>query len=282
MVKALIAGAGGGLGRALQARLGPPTEVVALSKAELDVSLRNDVLARVRDLRPDVIFDCAGFTNVDACEVDRWQAYLVNRDGAEHLARAAAEAGALIVYASSDLVFDGAKSGPYREEDSPNPLSIYGDTKLAAELAIMSHAPRHLIVRTGWLYGPYGRSYVTDLLEWRGTEEVVFGYDDQRTQPTFQLDFVDALIELVRRGQTGVWHAAAEGDASDFDVARAAYEILGAEGVDVKPLRRGAGGRSALHPKYSVLDCGKLNALGLRMRPWKESLRAFLSTRAPG
>jgi dTDP-4-dehydrorhamnose reductase len=278
MVKALVVGAGGGLGRALQARLAPPLEVVALSRAQLDVSRRNDVIDRVREVRPDVIFDCAGFTNVDACEVDRWQAYLVNRDGAEHLARAAADAGALVVYVSSDLIFDGAKSGPYREEDSPNPLSIYGDTKLAAELAIMSHAPRHLIVRTGWLYGPYGRSYVSELLEWRRTQEVVFGFDDHRSQPTFQLDFADALLELVRRGQTGVWHAAAEGEATDYDVARLAYEVLGAKRIDVKPLRRGADGRAALHPKYSVLDCSKLKALGVRVRPWKEALRAYLAS----
>jgi dTDP-4-dehydrorhamnose reductase len=233
-------------------------------------------MARVREVRPEVIFYAAGFADVDGCEVDRWRAYLSNRDGAEHLSRAAGEVGALVVYPSSDLIFDGARLIPYREEDPPNPLSVYGDTKLAAELAVMSHAPRHLILRTGWLFGPFGRSMVNDILDARRTEEVIFAFDDHRSQPTHQADFVDAVLALVRQGQTGVWHVAGEGDATAYDVARATYEILKVRSVEVKPLRRGAGQRAALRPRYSVLDGSKLRAAGVRMRNWKDALREFL------
>ena len=263
------------------ARLPRDFDTVGLSHQELDISRRNEVVARITEHRPDVIFNAAGLSDVDLCENDRWQAYLVNRDGAKHLSQAASDVGALLVMPSSDLVFDGAKTTPYREEDSPNPLSIFGDTKLGAELATMSQAPRHLIVRTGWLFGPHGRSYLSELLEKRDADEVVFGFDDQRCQPTFQLDFVDAVVELVKQNQTGVWHIASLGEASPYEFARAVYELLGRDSSNVKPLRRGAGARSALRPRYSVLDCAKLAGVGIRMRPWIEALREHLTTVAP-
>jgi dTDP-4-dehydrorhamnose reductase len=278
MVKAVVVGAGGGLGRVLMARLPKSFETVGLTHRELDISRRNDVVARITEHKPDVIFNAAGLSDVDACESDRWQAYLVNRDGTKHLSQAASDVGALLVIPSSDLIFDGAKTTPYREEDSPNPLSIFGDTKLGAELAAMSQAPRHLIVRTSWMFGPGGRSYLTELLEKRETDEVVFGFDDQRCQPTYQVDFVDAVVELVKQNQTGVWHVASSGEASHYEFAKVVFETLGLDPGVVKPLRRGAGARSALRPRYSMLDCSKLNAAGVRMRPWIEALREHLST----
>jgi dTDP-4-dehydrorhamnose reductase len=142
----------------------------------------------------------------------------------------------------------------------------------------MSHAPRHLILRTGWLFGPYGRNYVTDLVAWRETEPVVFGFEDHRSQPTYQLDFVDAALELVRRGATGLWHVAPPGEANQCDVARETYRLLGADAIEVKPVRRGLSSFGAPRPKYSVLATAKLGGLGIPMRPWREGLRAFLSS----
>lgn len=280
MLKAVVVGAGGGLGKVLMARLPRDFETVGMTRQQLDISRRNDVMASMAEHRPDVIFNAAGLSDIDLCETDRWQAYLVNRDGAKHLSQAAAESGALLVIPSSDLVFDGAKTTPYREEDSPNPLSIFGDTKLGAELAAMSQAPRHLIVRTGWLFGPEGHSYLTELLHKRAKEGIVFGYDDQRSQPTYQLDFADALVGLVKQNQTGVWHVASAGEASPFEFAKVVFEVLGLDSSVVKPLRRGASARSALRPRYSVLDCSKLDAAGIRMRPWIEALRHHLAATA--
>lgn len=274
--KALVAGAAGGLGRAFVERLRPLCEVAALGHTELDVTRRNDVFDAVRDHKPDLVVNAAGITDVDQCEADRWQAYLTNRDGAKHLAMAAASVGAMLIYPSSDLVFDGSRQAPYREEDPPNPLSIYGDTKLAAELAVLSHAPRHLVVRTGWLFGPYGRNFVTDILAWKVTQDIVLAGDEQRSQPTHQWDFVDAVLGLVAKEKTGLWHAAAEGEATQYDVALAAFEILGVKGTEVKSVRRTGGGRAALRPRYSALDCTKLQQAGLKMRPWKDALRDFL------
>ncbi len=279
MVKVLVVGGGGGLGRAFSARMEGPFEVVSLGRRALDVTRRNDVFDCVRQVRPEIVIDAAGFTDVDRCEYDKWQAYLVNRDGADHLARASAAAGALMVYPSTDLVFDGQRVLPYREEDPPNPLSVYGDTKLAGELAIMSAAPRHLILRAGWIFGPHGRSYLEDLLLWRETEEIVFGYEDQRSQPTFQMDFVDAAVELIRQGRTGLFHVANEGEATQFQFAQKTYEILGVQSVEVHPIRRGGERRAALRPRYSALECSRIESCGIRRRPWTMALREFLASR---
>jgi dTDP-4-dehydrorhamnose reductase len=280
MDKAVVVGAGGGLGQALMARLPRWFETVGLTHRELDVCRRNDVVTCISDLKPDVIFNAAALSDVDLCESDRWQAYLVNRDGTKHLSQAAADTGALLILPSSDLVFDGAKMTPYVEEDSPNPLSIFGDTKLGAELAAMSQAPRHLIVRSGWLFGPHGKSYLSEILAKPPTEEVVFGFDDQRNQPTYQTDFVDAIVGLIQQHQTGVWHVASAGEASHFEFGKVVYEMLGRDPGVIKPLRRATGARAALRPRYSVLDCTKLANAGIRMRPWIEALREHLGALA--
>jgi len=194
--KALLVGGAGGLGRAFAERLRVRYETIALGHYELDVTKRNDVFEAVRAARPTLVIDAARVADVDSCEIDRWQAYLVNRDGAKHLAMAASDVGAVMVYPSTDLVFDGSRQTPYREEDPPNPLSIYGDTKLAAELAVMSHSKNHLVVRTGWLFGPFGRNFVSDLAAKRTTDDVILAAEDQRSQPTYQFDFVDAVLQL--------------------------------------------------------------------------------------
>ncbi len=276
MVKALIVGAWGGLGRAFQDRMEGRFEVAALGRPDLDISRRNDVFTRVREFQPEVLINAAGVSDPDACEIEKWQAYLANRDGAKHLAAAAAEVNSLLVQPSTDMIFDGAKSTPYREEDPPNPLSIYADTKLAGELAVMNGAPRHLVVRTGWLFGPRGKSFLKDLLDKRQTDEVVFAHEDQRSQPTHQYDFVDAVLELVKRNETGVWHIANSGEATQLEFARAAFEIAKIGADSVRPIRRGTGGRTALRPRSSVLDTSKLAAAGITLRPWIDALRAYL------
>ena len=109
--------------------------------------------------------------------------------------------------------------------------------KLAGELAVMSHAPRYLILRTGWFFGPYGRSYVNDLLDWRDTQEMVFAFEDQRAQPTYQFDFIDAALQLIQKNQVGLWNVAAAGEATQFDLAVELYDILKTQGIEVRPVR---------------------------------------------
>lgn len=277
MGKTLLVGADGGLGKAFLARL-PAGSTTALGRNDLDVSRRNDVFDRVREAKPDVVISTAAYTDVDGCEVDRWRAYLVNRDGAEHVSRAAAEIGALLVYPSCDLVFDGARTAPYREEDSPNPLSIYGDTKLGAELSVMKHAPRHLIVRSGPLFGAGGRGLFAELVQQRDEGETRCGaVEEGRHQPTYRADFVDAVLELIQRGSTGLWHVAPAETATPHEFAMEAWRLLGGDPAQVVPLRRSAVSSTALRPRYSVLDVSKLAGLGIRMRGWKDALKAAVA-----
>lgn len=281
MKRAVVAGAGGGLGRAFAARLRASYEVVALGRDALDVSRRNAVVERVRELQPQLVVDCAAVADVDLCETDKWRAYLVNRDGAEHMARAAAAAGALLLLPSCDLIFDGAKAVPYREEDSPNPLSIYGDTKLAAELAVMSHAPKHLIVRTGWLFGPHGRNLFSEGVQRRQDGDALLAPEEPIAQPCFQDDVVDAALRLAMEGKTGLWHVAPPDGATPLEFAKELWGRIGGPAEDVHLLRRGAGGRTALRPRYSMLDVSKLGREGIQLRSWRQALAAAIAQRAP-
>ena len=277
MKRAVVAGANGGLGRAFVARLRSSWEVVGLDRDVLDVSRRNAVLERLREIRPQLVVDCAAVTDVDLCETDKWRAYLVNRDGAEHLARAAAEAGALLLLPSCDLIFDGAKAVPYREEDSPNPLSIYGDTKLAAELAVMSHAPQHLIVRTGWLFGPHGRNLFSEAVQRRQDGDAVLAAEEPIGQPCFQDDVVDAALRLAGDGKTGLWHVAPPDGATPLEFAKELWAKIGGPAEDIHLLRRGSGGRTALRPRYSMLDVSKLGREGIQLRSWRAALAHAVS-----
>ncbi|MHC4607702.1 MAG: SDR family oxidoreductase [Planctomycetota bacterium] len=282
----IITGAEGAVGKCLVDRFttrraslapafGAPCEVFALSRRALDVRHRNEVAARFEEIKPDVVFNAAGMTDIERCEYEKWDAYLANRDGAEHQAIAAQKHGALLVYLSTDLIFDGMIKRPYKEEDPPNPLSSYGVTKLAGELATMSHSKRFLIVRTGWLYGPNGKNYVRAILDAMEVGEPVTGRKGDRRQPTYVPDLVDALVHLVSKGETGQFHAASRGEADQMTVAKMVVKLLKRRGVKVKHAKVDMYEQVALMPGYSLLDCTKLEGAGFRMRRWDEGLKDF-------
>lgn len=288
MVRILITGAAGGLGRALQERLAKPglslaprypgpVEVSAFTREQLDVARRDQVAQRIQEFRPDIVLSAAGQTHIDLCESYQWEAFLVNRDGSEHVARESHRLGALPVYFSTDLVFDGGKKQPYSEEDPPNPISVYADTKLAGELGMMSHAPRHLILRTGWLYGHSGKHFLRALQTGMTPGEILFGYDDHRAQPTLVDDFIEALFHLLRNDKTGTFHVANSGAGTQYEALREAVTMSGVTNVEVRPIQHAVGGRQAMRPSYSVLNCAKLEQAGHRMRPWPEALMEWMS-----
>jgi dTDP-4-dehydrorhamnose reductase len=292
MTRVLIAGGRGGLGRAIEERLTRPdttlaprypgpVEVVSHGRDTLDISRREVVDRVVGEVKPDVVFNAAGFTHIDLAESHQWEAFLVNRDGAEHVARAASKVHALSVYVSTDLIFDGSKKTPYTEEDPPNPLSVYGDTKLAGELVVMSHAPRHLIVRTGWLFGHSGKHFLRAIQDGLAPNELLFGYEDQAGQPTLVTDFVDALIHLVANDHTGTFNAANAGQTTQFDALRRSLTLSSKRDIEVRPIRHSVGGRQAMRPTFAVLDCAKIASAGFTFRPWDEALASFLQKLVP-
>ena len=280
MPRILITGSEGGLGRAWARKLAAselapalpgPVEVIALQRARLDVAALNAANQVLEEVRPDVVLNCAGRWGVEACESSSWEAYRANRDGAEQVAKACARVGALPVNFSSSMVFDGAKLHPYGEEDAPNPLNKLGESKLAGELRTAGGSHRHLIIRTGWLYGQPGRDFVTPLFG----EEPFDVIESQACQATWIEDFMEAVLFLLRQGKTGRWHVASPGAATQEEMIKTARGWLGREGPPFHTRRL----RARL-PLSVALGVSKLSAAGVNLGPWKERLEAYIRSLA--
>ncbi len=274
----LVLGAGGMLGRELARVLEeafPAT--VSATRAEADVTDRFRLAAEVERLRPDVVINCAAYTDVDGCETDPEKARRVNVEGAGNAARAAAAAGCPVIHISTDFVFDGRKAAPYTEDDTPAPLSEYGRSKHEGERRVAALAPDHLIVRTSWLYGS-GRSNFVDAIRARarngGTLRVV---DDQFGSPTYVFDLARAVLRLMERDARGLVHFANAGICSRHDMARFILEAGGFRGVRLEPIKTGEAGRIAVRPACSALDTARYTRLtGETPRTWQEALRDYL------
>ena len=216
-MKLLITGAAGMLGTDVQAaaRAGEH-ELVALSRAELDISHRDTVLAAMAEAQPDAIINCAAYTDVDGAESDPDVAGAVNASGPGFLAEAAAAAGAWIVHVSTDYVFDGTKTTPYIESDATGPRSVYGATKLLGERAVAIAAPdRHTVVRSSWLFGTAGSCFPATMLRLAAERDTLSVVDDQRGCPTFTGHLAPALVQLATRQELpGIVHVAASGECS--------------------------------------------------------------------
>lgn len=255
----LVTGAGGQLGRALADEFAADG-VVALARADWDVSLPPPP-----GLAPDVVLHAAAWTDVDGAESDPQQAAAVNVGGTAN----AAELGAPLVYFSTDYVFDGRKREPYVESDGPNPLSVYGRTKLHGEAAA---GERAWIVRSSWLFGPTGTNFVRTMLELGAERDEVAVVDDQRGSPTY-VGQLAAATRRVLRLPYGVYHVAADGEATWADFAEAIFEEAGL-GTQVRRISTAELGRPAPRPAYSVLRSEK----GAPVLPhWREGLRECLA-----
>jgi dTDP-4-dehydrorhamnose reductase len=280
-VRALVAGAEGQLGVALCRRLGSRL-AWAGGRAELDVRDAEAVRRRVGEVRPDVVINASAYNKVDRAETEPGEALAVNAEGPLHIARAAREVGALVVHVSTDYVFDGRRSEPYREEDRPNPTSAYGVSKLAGELLVASAAPEHLVVRTSGVFGAGGSkakggSFVERILARARAGEPLRVVADQVFSPTYAPDLAGGVLALVEAGARGLFHVTNQGSCTWHEMATAALEIAGPR-VAVQAIRTEELGAAARRPAYSVLDNARYLGLGLTpLRPWREALRDMLS-----
>jgi dTDP-4-dehydrorhamnose reductase len=276
-MRILVTGAGGMLGSDIvRAAEFVNHEVVALAHADLDVVRERVVRATIRREAPDVVFNCAAWTDVDGAEADPEGAERLNARAAGAVAAAAAEIGAAIVQPSTDYVFDGEKRAAYIESDLPNPLSVYGRTKLAGEHAVAAANPRHFVVRTSWLFGANGGNFVETMLRLgRDLGEVVV-VRDQVGCPTYTGHLADALVQLVEDDDFGLHHIAGGGHCSWFDFA---VEIFRKAGVECRALSCTTADfpRAARRPPRSVLGTEREHALYLP--DWREGLRSYLAER---
>ncbi len=272
-MRLLVPGAAGMLGRDVVAAAGDAGhEVVALARADLDITDAGAVRAAVSEARPDAIINCAAWTDVDGAEADEADATAVNGAGAGNLAAAAGDA--LVVHVSTDYVFDGEASEPYPESAVTGPRSGYGRSKLAGELAVASASDRAAIVRSSWLFGPHGRNFVDTMRRLGAERDALAVVDDQVGCPTYTGHLAPALVEVAERGLTGVLHVAGRGRCSWFDLAVATFEENCLR-CDVRRQSTADAGRPAPRPAFSALASTRSDAPVLP--PWREGLRAHLA-----
>jgi dTDP-4-dehydrorhamnose reductase len=275
-MRALVIGAGGMLGMDLRrAAEAAGHEVVALDRAALDVTDGEAVRSTVADARPDAVFNCAAWTDVDGAEGSELEALRINGDGARNVAASAAAAGATIVLPSTDYVFDGTADRPYVESDPTAPISAYGRTKLVGEQETAAVNPRHFVVRTSWLFGRGGRNFVETMLGLadRGEATVV---SDQVGCPTYTPHLAEGLLRLAATDQYGIHHMSAAGHVSWHGFAQAIFEEAG---IDCRVLSTTTAelARPAPRPAWSVLDTEWPGAV--RLPDWRDGLRAYLAAR---
>jgi len=208
-MKVLVVGAHGQLGRAL-VQQDAPHELIALGREALDITQAEEVARRLEALRPDAVINAAAYTAVDRAEGDRGTAFAVNRDGPAHLARACAGLGIPLVHVSTDYVFDGRKTGAYVEEDRPNPLGVYGASKLAGEEAVRRLCPRHLILRTSWVFSACGHNFVRTMLRLGLEREALGVVADQVGKPTSASELARVMLAILpaAEGRWGTYHLA--------------------------------------------------------------------------
>jgi dTDP-4-dehydrorhamnose reductase len=284
----LVTGAGGQLATAFAATAAAGDEIVALDEKALDLRDGEMVRARVRALRPRAIVNAAAYTAVDKAETEPALAYAVNRDGAEHLAHAAGEVGAFLVHISTDFVFDGTASRPYPTDARPAPLSVYGASKHAGDLAVRAACPDAAIIRTAWVYAANGRNFVHTMLRLMRERGAVRVVSDQIGTPTHAAGLAAACRRAIERSASGLWHWTDAGVASWYDFAEAIAELGVAHGLlatrpSVEPIRTIDYPTPAVRPTYSVLDkTSTWEALGLRAEHWRSALDRTLKEFADG
>ncbi len=271
----VITGAGGQLGRALLRALGG-LPLLAWTHAEADVA-ESEITDRLKRVRPRAIIHTAAWSDVDGCEADPARAGAVNVKGTRHVAQAAAATNAHLIYISTDYVFDGMKGAPYTEGDAPNPLNAYGRSKLAGEAHVRGLCPRHTILRTAWLYGPGGRTFVHAVAERARLEARFEVVADQVGNPTLTDDLAQAIRQTLEREIFGLFHAAGEGSCSRYELACAIARAI-RPAVEVVPVRTVPGARPAPRPADASLSCAALRARGITLRPWRDALAAFLAS----
>jgi dTDP-4-dehydrorhamnose reductase len=276
-LKLLVTGAAGMLGRDVMLAAGNAGhDVVGFGRTELDVTDPAGLEKKLDLERPDVVINCAAWTDVDGAEESEPAAFAVNGTGSGNIAAAAAKVGASIVYVSSDYVFDGSKGAPYVESDQVAPLSAYGRTKLAGEEATAAANKRHFIVRSAWLFGIGGGNFVETMLRLAADHGEVLVVRDQVGSPTYTWHLAYGIVRLIEGIEFGIHHMAAAGQCSWYEFAR---EIFEQAKVECKVLSGTTEmlGRPAPRPPFSALTSQREHAI--RLPSWQDGLAGYLAQR---
>ena len=279
-LKILVTGKDGQLGYALQKLSENQFEFTwkFTDRSELDITNSIKTQSVLKQFQPDWIINTAAYTDVDGAESNEDIAYKVNADGPYILAKSAKEIGAKLVHISTDYVFDGTKKEPYSENDKPNPLQVYGKSKLKGELLIQDTSITGFIIRTSWVYGNHGKNFVNTILKLEKTKNEIQVIDDQFGSPTYVKDLANIVIELVSKRQFNemeLYHFSNHGVINWFDFAKCIKQLMN---LDLKIQRINSCDyiKSNHRPTYSVLDLKKINSIYKNIKHYKKSLKICL------
>jgi dTDP-4-dehydrorhamnose reductase len=274
-MRVFITGNRGQLGQALQQVLADEC-LAGCDLPDVDVNDRAAIAEAVAAFRPDVVIHAAAWTDVDGCARDPERAYRVNGLGTQNVALACAACGAALAYVSSNEVFDGTATEPYREWDPPHPINPYGRSKAAGEWFTTHLLTRFYIVRTAWLYAPGGRNFPHRILHLADERDSLRVVVDEVGNPTYAPDLAAAIAALIRTEAYGVYHLVNDGYCSRYDFARQVLRLTGRERVRVEPIRLADFQRASTPPPFAPLANTAAAALGITLRPWTEALAEFL------
>ncbi len=276
-MRIVITGGDGLIGKNIAPYLTRHHECFSLTASEWDVTDEEAGRRVIRELNPDLVINLAAITDVDLCEDEIELAERVNVYGAECVARLCAEYGIGLVHFSTDYVFNGKKGSPYTEDDTPEPLSVYGRTKLESEKKVRNFHPSPLIIRTQWVYGDGGKNFITKVLDAAKKKDRIEVVNDQFGSPTYAADLAEPLELLFELKKSGIYHVANSGICSWYDLAKEVFRIKKIS-VDLVPVSSEEIKRRAKRPPFSALSTEKLKKdTGFSLRPWKEALEEYLT-----
>ncbi|MBW1817977.1 MAG: dTDP-4-dehydrorhamnose reductase [Deltaproteobacteria bacterium] len=280
-MKIILLGSSGMLGHDCKEILSKNHEIIAPSRNEMDITRWDEVIETLQTILPDVVVNCAAFTDVDTCETEEFLVRKSNVEGPRNLAQGCARFGCKLVHISSDYIFDGQKMlpQPYFEDDSPAPLSAYGKSKMESEVAVRDNSPNYIIVRTSWLYGMNGDNYVKSIIRRAVQKDVksLIAANDQFGSPTWTYRVSKQIAELLKIDGRGTYHATAEGHCTRQECTQAVLKKLKIKKkVEACSLRDFE--TRANRPMNCILENRMLKQQGINIMPaWREDLNAFLS-----
>lgn len=277
-LKLLITGANGQLGNEFrtQAAEFPAYEFIFLSREELSIADSGNVREVLHKHRPNWVVNCAAYTAVDKAETEKELAMAINAEGPGVLAEVCAELHAKFIHISTDYVFDGSSTQPYREDAPTGPINTYGITKLRGEQLVLEKNPEAIIIRTSWVYSYFGNNFVKTMMRLMKERESINVVSDQVGSPTYAADLAAAIMHIIESGDAsrakGIFHYSNEGQISWFQFAQAIKELTGSN-CTVNPIPSSAYPTPAKRPQYSLLDKSRIRAVfGLEIPGWRESL----------
>jgi dTDP-4-dehydrorhamnose reductase len=285
-MKILITGSNGQLGSELSVlSKNFNASFIFTDKEELDITNAHATAALITSIKPDFIINAAAYTAVDKAESESETAYLINAKAVENLAAVSKKINAKLIHISTDFVFDGTKNTPYSEDDAPNPLSVYGKSKLQGEQVCLQQNTEAIIIRTSWLYSSFGNNFVKTILRLASEKKELRVVHDQKGTPTYARDLAHAILHICRhekvKSTSGIFHYSNEGACTWFEFA-SEIVALSEKDCQVIPIKTHEYPTAAVRPKYSVLDKNKIaSTFGLSIPEWKNSLKACLQLLTP-